>query len=121
MPIVDLEIILKPEESIPSELASELADELGRIFGSPRNGTWLKVRGTPEVFYAESGGKEEGVYPVFVSVLKAQLPDVAEMPAEVDAIIAAVAQICKRPHSLVHVIYQPQGKGRVAFGGKIVT
>jgi hypothetical protein len=97
MPIVDLEIVLKPQETISSELASELADELGRIFGSPRNGTWLKLRGIPEVHYAENGGKEEGIYPVFVSILKASLPELEEMQPEVDTIIAGVHAICKRP------------------------
>ncbi|HEU0297001.1 MAG TPA: hypothetical protein VFR47_29955 [Anaerolineales bacterium] len=121
MPIIDIEIVLKPEETIPGEMAADLADQLGRIFGSPKNGTWVKVRGISEVYYEENGGKEEGVYPVFVSILKARLPEIDDMQAEVDAITAAVAQICKRPFSLVHVIYQPEGKGRAVFGGKIVT
>ena len=121
MPLVDVEIILKPQETIPEAIASELADRLGQIFGSPRNGTWVKVRGSAELYYAENGGKEEGIYPVFVTVLKAELPDRKAMQMEVDTVIAAVGQICHRPPGLVHVIYQPEGKGRVAFGGQIVT
>lgn len=120
MPIVDIEIVLQPDETIPGELASELADQLGEIFGSSKNGTWVKVYGSDGIHYAENGGKEAGVYPVFVSLLKANLPAAEEIQREIDAIITTVAKICNRAPSLVHVIYQPAGKGRVAFGGNIV-
>jgi phenylpyruvate tautomerase PptA (4-oxalocrotonate tautomerase family) len=121
MPIVDVEIVLKPEETIPDKMVSDLADQLGEILGSSKNGTWIKVHGIPGVHYGENGGKEEGVYPIFVSVLKSRLPDPEELQKEVEAITGAVAQVCNRPSSFVHIIYQPDGKGRVAFGGKIVA
>lgn len=120
MPVINIEIVLKPDETILDEMASQFADELGTIFGSSKNGTWVKVYGITERFYAENGGKQAEVYPVFVSVLKASLPAAAEMQREIDAIVEAVARICKRESTFVHVIYQPEGKGRVAFGGKVV-
>lgn len=120
MPLIDVEIVLRSDETMPREMASELADQLAEIFGSPKNGTWVKVHGIPEIYYAENGGKEAGVYPVFVSILKARLPATEEMQREIDAIIEVIAQICKRDPALVHLIYQPEGKGRVAFGGNIV-
>lgn len=58
MPLVDVEIVLKPQETIPDAMASELTDKLGQIFRSPRNGTWVKVHGIDEVSYAENGGKK---------------------------------------------------------------
>ena len=121
MPIVDIEILLKPDETLASEMVSALADRLGMIFGSPKNGTWVKVHQIAAHHYAENQGKEQEVYPIFVSVLKSRLPAGDEMQKEVDAISDMVAQICHRPPSLVHVIYQPEGKGRIAFGGKVVT
>lgn len=120
MPIVEVEIVLKPGEAISSEMAPELADQLGEIFDSPRNATWVKVLGVPEFQYAENGGKEDGVYPVFVHLLKSRLPDPEAMQREVELITGAVAQICNRASSFVHVIYEPEARGRVAFGGKIV-
>jgi hypothetical protein len=120
MPIVDIEMVLKPDETISNEMVSELADRLGVIFDSPRHGTWVKVYGIPEGLYTENGGKEESIYPIFVSVLKAQWPTLEDMQREVDKITETVAQLCNRTANLVHVIYQPEGKGRVAFGGKIV-
>ena len=121
MPIVDIEIVLKPDEAIADEVVSELADRLGEIFGSPKTGTWVKVHQIAAHYYAENEGKEPEVYPIFVSVLKSRLPGPEEMQKEVDAITATVAQLCNRPSRFVHVIYQPEGKGRVAFGGKVVT
>jgi phenylpyruvate tautomerase PptA (4-oxalocrotonate tautomerase family) len=120
MPIVDVEIVLKPDEIIPDKMVSELADQLGEIFGSSKNGTWIKVHRISRFHYAENGGNEEEVYPIFVSVLKSKLSNPEDMQNEVEAITGAVAQVFNRPSSYVHVIYQPEGKGRVAFGGKIV-
>jgi phenylpyruvate tautomerase PptA (4-oxalocrotonate tautomerase family) len=120
MPIVDVEIVLKPDETIHEKMVSELAARLGEIFGSSKNGTWIKVHGISNDHYAENGGKEEGMYPIFISVLKSRLPHPDEMQKEVDAITGAVATVCNRSSDFVHVIYLPEGKGRAAFGGKIV-
>ncbi|MCI0550326.1 MAG: hypothetical protein L0287_05185 [Anaerolineae bacterium] len=120
MPLVDIEIILKSGETIQSELIRELADQLGEIFASPPRTTWVKVHGLPERHYAENGGKPDGVYPIFVSVVKSKLLPPDEMQKEVDGITGAVAQIYGRSSENVHVLYEPEGKGRVAFGGKIV-
>ena len=69
MPIVDIEIVLKPDEAIADEMVSELADQLGKIFNSPKNGPWVKVHEIAGHHYAENEGKEQGVYPIFVSLL----------------------------------------------------
>ncbi len=121
MPIVDIEIVLKPDETLADKMVSELADRLGKLFGSPKNGTWVKVHQIAAQHYAENEGQEQDLYPIFVSVLKSRLPALDEMQNEVDAITALVAEICHRPPGFVHVIYQPEGQGRVAFGGKVVT
>jgi phenylpyruvate tautomerase PptA (4-oxalocrotonate tautomerase family) len=52
--------------------------------------------------------------------MKSELPLLEEMQKEVAKITAAVAQIYGRPAENVHVIYQPEARGRVAFGGEIV-
>lgn len=121
MPIVDVEIVRRPGEALNQEMAAELADELSEIFQSPRGGTWVKVRGLPVDHYAENGGRPAEVYPIFISVLKAKFPETDEIEMEVARITGAVAQLCGRPSENVHVIYQPEARGRVAFGGKIVS
>ncbi len=117
MPIVEIEIVLKPNEIIQGITVEELADQLGEIFGSPRGTTWVKVRGLERDHYSENGGRPDDVFPVFVSVLKSILPGKDEMQREVEMITGAVAQLYGRPSGNVHVIYLPEGKGRVAFGG----
>ena len=121
MPIVEIEIVLKPNEIIQGITVEELANQLGEIFNSPKGTTWIKVRGLERDRYSENGGTPDGVFPVFVSVLKSMLPGKDEMQKEVEMITGAVAQICGRPSGNVHVIYFPEGKGCVAFGGKIVS
>lgn len=120
MPIVDIEVVLRSNETIRDDMVSELADELGAIFHSARGGTWIKVHSLPANQYAENGGTPDGVYPVFVTIIKSTLPSLEDMQKEVERITGAVAQICRRPSENVHVIYQIEAKGRVAFGGKLI-
>ena len=122
MPIVDVEIVLLPEESMRSGLAAEIADRCGEVFGSPPGSTWVKLRPIPCDHYAENGGgPQDGVYPVFVSVLKARLPAPEALRAEVSRLTAAIAEATGRPVENVHIVYLPAGAGRVAFGGELVS
>ncbi len=121
MPVLDVEIITRPGESIDPHLASELAQRAGEIFGSAPGNTWVKVRPLAGENYAENHDSPPGdVYPVFVSVLKAKLPSPDALRREVDRLTAAIAQICNRSTQNVHIIYLPEGTGRIAFGGKVV-
>jgi phenylpyruvate tautomerase PptA (4-oxalocrotonate tautomerase family) len=120
MPILDIEIVLLPGEMMSSGLAGEIADRCGDIFGSPPGNTWVKLRVTPRDHYAENGGGPAGVCPVFVSVLRARLPAPDALRAEVARLTAAIAEATGRPAENIHIIYLPEGAGRVAFGGEIV-
>ena len=122
MPILDVEIVVRPNESLPRELATELANCAGEIFGAPPGTTWVKVRTIARENYAENGdGQPEDVYPVFVSVLKMKLPLPDTLQVEVVRLTAAIAQVCACPQENVHIVYLPEGAGRVAFGGKVVN
>jgi phenylpyruvate tautomerase PptA (4-oxalocrotonate tautomerase family) len=121
MPIVDVEIVLLPGESMRLGLAAEIADRSGQIFGSPPGSTWVKLRAIPCDHFAESGGPPDGVYPVFVSVLKARLPAPDALRVEVVRLSAAIAEAAGRPVESVHIAYLPAGAGRVAFGGELVS
>jgi len=80
----------------------------------------VKVSPIAAEHYAENnGGAPEAVYPVFVSVLKMKLPPPDRLQAEVVSLTAAVAQVCARPLENVHILYLPEGAGRVAFGGEV--
>ncbi len=121
MPIVDIEIVLRTNEAIREEMVSELANELGEIFHSSPGETWVKAHPLPGDQYAENGGTPDGVFPVFVTIIKSKLSSIEGMQNEIARITSAVAQICGRRSENVHVIYQPEGRGRVAFGGKLVS
>jgi phenylpyruvate tautomerase PptA (4-oxalocrotonate tautomerase family) len=121
VPILDIEIVLRPEEILDRNLAGDLADSAGEIFGSPPGHTWVKVRTIPRADYAENSESAlEDVSPVFASVLKAELPDPDAMAGEVASLTTAIARVCRRPEGNVHILYLPAGAGRVAFGGRII-
>lgn len=121
MPILDIEIVARPDEFFSPTLAAELANRAGAVFGSPPGNTWVKLRSIAREHYAEnSSPSPSDIYPVFVSILKAVLPSPDAMRAEVANLTEAIAQVCGRPPDNVHLIYLPAGAGRVAFGGKIV-
>jgi len=120
MPILDVEIITYRNENIRSDLAMELANQVGEVFDSPPGNTWVKVHLITSENYAENMVASNSVFPVIVSVLKAQTPSPESLQAEVTKLTAIVAQVCSRPQENIHIIYLPEGAGRVAFGGKVL-
>lgn len=120
MPILDVEMVLRPGERLEPGLAQALASRAGEALAAPAGTTWVKVHALGAEHYAEDGGVPEGVYPVFVSVLKARWVEPAARQAEVARLTRAVAEACGRPAENVHLFYEPEGAGRVAFGGRLV-
>jgi hypothetical protein len=117
MPILEVEVVGVPEA--PGGLAGVLADEAARALASPGR-TWVRLRVLPEDRYAEDGGgPPAGVRPVFVRVLRAELPARETLESEALLLAEAVARACRRPVENVHVLYEPPARGRVAFGGKL--
>jgi phenylpyruvate tautomerase PptA (4-oxalocrotonate tautomerase family) len=122
MPILDIEIVLRPGEILPDRLAGTLENAAGRSMGSAPGRTWVKLRGMEARDYAEDGdGKPEGVCPVFVRVLKADRPEGAEHRAEVRRLTEAVASASGRPPENVHILYEASARGRLSFGGEVVS
>jgi phenylpyruvate tautomerase PptA (4-oxalocrotonate tautomerase family) len=120
LPIIEIELILRPGESVPDGLAAQIANSSGEIVGTPKGGTWVKIHAIPSENYAENGAEpDDTVFPVFVSILKSRLPDPKAMQAEVTRLTETIAQICARPPENVHIIYQPPAAGRAAFGGRV--
>jgi hypothetical protein len=58
---------------------------------------------------------------VFVTVLKAQRPTGSALEAEVRALREGVSRVCGRAVENVHVLYEPDAQGRIAFGGSLKT
>jgi phenylpyruvate tautomerase PptA (4-oxalocrotonate tautomerase family) len=121
MPILDIEIVTShPDPYLPAGLAQSLADGAATVFGGRPGSVWVKLRVIPSGQYAEGHGKPEGVQPVFVTVLKARVPEGSALEDEITLLTGVIAGILKRPKENVHIFYQPDGAGRVAFGGRLV-
>lgn len=117
MPILKVEIVTHVVEVMNPHLARELADRTAEVFGAEPGGNWVTVQFIPADNYAENGGHD--TFPIFVSVLKARWPAEEALREEAARLAAVVAEVCRRPAGNVHIIYQPEGAGRVAFGGKL--
>jgi phenylpyruvate tautomerase PptA (4-oxalocrotonate tautomerase family) len=121
MPILDVEFVVDDAITAGSGLATALADAAGEVFDTPPGRTWVRLRRISSEDYAENkGGPLGGVLPVFVTVLKARRPPPETLRAEIDRLTRAVARVLDRPAENVHVIYLPEGRGRVAFGGRLI-
>jgi phenylpyruvate tautomerase PptA (4-oxalocrotonate tautomerase family) len=121
MPILDIELVASDTtESLPADLTQSLADAAAQVFGSPQGGVWVKVHVVPSTQYAENGGLPEGVQPVFVMVLKSRVPEGSALKDEITQLTQGIAKVLNRPDSNIHIFYQPDGAGRVSFGGKLV-
>jgi len=120
MPIVEIEIVLKPGEKISENQTIATANKLGELFGSKPGGTWIKVRVLEPEFYSENGMGKEKVNPIFVKILKGQRPQPGTLKSEIEQVVNTISNIYDRHRENVHIIYEEDGAGRVAFGGKFV-
>lgn len=120
MPILSIEIVGKRGD-YPAGMASRLADAAGAFYRSEAGHTWVRLRWLDPEDYAENeGGPYADVRPVFVSVIEAHPPEDAERARQAVALATVVGEACGQTAEHVHVIYEPPGAGRVAFGGHLV-
>ena len=120
MPILTVELIGPPTEAQPAGLARRIADAAGAVFDSEPNGTWVRLRTLGPNAYAENGDTFQGTPTAIVTVLHADLDEPSVLEQEAAALAAAVAEATGRDRTHVHVIYEPPGRGRVAFGGELL-
>src|SRR5258708_30460148 len=120
MPLVHVEIVVA-QDTLRATLAQELADRIGEVLQAAPGSAWVTVRRIPAVQYAENGTGSAEDRPVFVTILKSKLPSTDKLQCEVTSLTQAIALVCGRREQFVHIIYQPDGAGRVAFGGAVAT
>lgn len=118
VPIIDVELV--GEARVTAELSQRLADVLGEALSSRRGGAWVRVRQLAADHYAENGGLEEGVLPVFVTVLERNPPTGPDLVDRIRRITTGVAAVTGRDPDHVHVLYDAAAAGRLAFGGRLV-
>ena len=121
MPILDIEIVAPDSTlSLPADLTQSLADEAAQVFCAQAGTVWVKVRLIPLAHYAENNGTPAGTYPVFVTVLRSRVQKGDELKNEIARLTQVIANVLNRPETNVHIFYQTDGAGRVAFGEKLV-
>ena len=122
MPIVDVEVVCAARESERLQSTGELANALGRTFGSSAGHTWLRLRVLDSSCYAENDAPlSTSELPVFVTVLHAHPPAGPALASEAMAVTQCVAAWVGRAPAQIHVQYGPAGAGRQAFGGNLVS
>jgi phenylpyruvate tautomerase PptA (4-oxalocrotonate tautomerase family) len=118
MPVLDVELVGAPADD---DLAGRLAEATGAVLEAAPGTAWVRLRVQDPARYAENGGgPPDGLLPVFVTVLLADLPPVAERARLARGLAAAVARETGAPRERVHVLFEPAGRGRIAFGGTLV-
>jgi phenylpyruvate tautomerase PptA (4-oxalocrotonate tautomerase family) len=121
MPIVTIELL--EDETTQSPVArplQPLADKLGRLFGSEPATTWVKVRWLARDCYAENDIELAApTRPVMVEIIKSTLGPRAELAKEAKSISRLIASHYERPQENVHIIFQTDAIGRIAFGGQL--
>jgi len=121
MPIVTVEVVVDIDRTLNLNLAQSLADAMGRALDSPPGQTWVRLHVLGRNAYAENERVVEAdALPVFVTVLKREVPLGAELQAEVASLTRAVAQVVARREEFVHIEYATAAANRLAFGGKLV-
>ena len=110
MPILHVEIV-GDSRAFPKDLAQRIADAAGLGLNSRPQGTWVKLQFLDARAYAENGGAN-AVHPIFVTLLKAELPAGEALRNQAMSLARAIAQTVDHPVENVHVIFEPAGKGR---------
>jgi phenylpyruvate tautomerase PptA (4-oxalocrotonate tautomerase family) len=117
VPILDVEIVKGEESQLDSTLAQKLAEAAGVALGLGSARVWIKLRAISRENYAENGVALEEL-PVFVSILMKQhkLIDLSTVALD---LANAFGKVLNRPTEKIHILFQPECAGRIAFGGKL--
>lgn len=119
MPILDIEIVTDGN-AWPQSLAHRIADAAGKAFDAAPGRVWVKLRTLDAARYAENQ-VASAPQPVFVSVLLAQHPSPEAWVKTAAALTDAIARCCGRPAENIHLLLLPEARGRMSFGGRIVS
>jgi phenylpyruvate tautomerase PptA (4-oxalocrotonate tautomerase family) len=118
MPIIDIELVSAMQVPVSPGLAQDLADALGDAFEVEAGKVWVRVRTLSSANYAEN--RANAPEPAFVTIIASSPPTGEVLHRRVAQITQAVARHTHRPPELVHVLFEPAARGRIAFGGRLV-
>ena len=123
MPIIRLEMVLAADEAPPAgDTLQALADRFGDCLGSGPGETWVSLVIIGRDRYRENGGAlPADIRPCFAHVLRYRQPGADRLAADAAALAEIMAAGLGRSPENMHIIFEPDGAGRVAFGGRLVT
>ncbi len=122
MPIVDVRPVVSASQHLPADAAQVIANSIAGVLSADTGRIWVRLTELHKDRYAEDGEVvDDNDLPVFVQVLHADLPTEDARVQEAQALAVAVAASLGRQVERVHIEYAPPGRGRVAFGGKLVV
>lgn len=122
MPVVTIQMVCSADEAVGATIAQDLADHLGTALQAEPGHVWVRFERLDRGCYAENHAQlEEAGLPVFVTVLQHDRPVGDALQAQSLALARAVARVTGRPTERVHLLFDPPGAGRVAFGGVLRT
>ena len=119
MPIIKALLVISEHEAVPEGMAQGIASAAAQVFGSAPGRVWVTVQHLPAGSYAENSVASPP-NPVFIEVLHADLSASDVLASEAKALAEAIAACLGRSPELVHIEYAAPGRGRVAFGGKLL-
>jgi len=122
MPILTIELLMADgDPDVPAQTLQKLTDALGELFQSAAGGTWVKLRHLHSSNYAENQVTlTASIRPVMVEIIHSRLPAESELAIQAATVCELVASHLERPEENVHILYQPNAAGRIAFGGKLI-
>ncbi len=129
MPVLEVELIGEVASETRRGLAARIAESVAAVLKAEPQSVWVRLRFTPSTDYAENSVPAPGVsvaqdalsaQPIFVKVVQRAWPSKDAMKREARGLAAAIGDACHRQTEDVHIIYEPPGAGRVAFGGSMV-
>lgn len=118
MPIIDIELVSATRAPAAPGVAQVLADALGDAFEVEAGKVWVRMRALPAANYAEN--RTNALEPAFVTILASEPPTGEALRRRVAQVTEIVARHTHRPPELVHVLFEPAARGRIAFGGRLV-
>ena len=116
MPILEIQFVGDDRDS---NIAQKLADAVGLVLHSSAGQTWVKVSWLASSQYAENLNESRDLKPVFVSLLLRKLPDNEQKSQIAKDLCKTIAQVSGRQEENIHILFLPEGAGRMAFGGDL--
>lgn len=120
MPIINVEIVGSISANA-NYVSQNLADVAGKIFQSGPGQTWLKLTFIPFDNYAENNIARPLEGPTFVSIIMKDPLDDNEKAQLALNLAKEIGQILNRSIDKIHVYFNLEARGRIAFGGKLMT